>query len=156
MAVVAHVVGDEYDITAVPAETPVTTADEEPTVATPVEPLDHVPPGVASSRVVVELTQTVKVPVMAAGSGLTETTTERAQPVAGNVYEIVLVPIAEPVTTPPAVIGATPELELVQLPPGVVLESVLVVPRQTDADPVIAAGSPFTVTTFVVLQLATV
>lgn len=81
IAVVAHVVGDEYDMVAVPAETPVTTPVEEPTVATPVLPLLHVPNNVASSSVVVELTHTVIVPVMAAGSGLTDTTTERAQPV---------------------------------------------------------------------------
>ena len=54
-------------ITAVPADTPVTTpppAGPKVTVATPVEEELHVPPPVASFNVVVEPTDTVVVPVM--------------------------------------------------------------------------------------------
>lgn len=51
-------------IVTVPADTPVTTPDEEPTVA--VEPLAlvHVPPVEASLSVVVRPTHAFKVPVM--------------------------------------------------------------------------------------------
>jgi len=51
---------------AVPAETPVTMPVAEPTVATEGVLDVQVPPGVASARVVVPVTQTVKVPVMGA------------------------------------------------------------------------------------------
>ena len=57
-----------YEITAVPAVTPVTTP-EEFTVATPVEPLLHTPLAVAQLSVVVNWVQTVSVPVMAATVG---------------------------------------------------------------------------------------
>lgn len=55
---------------AVPAETPVT-IPVEPTVATDVLPLLHVPPLVASLRVVTSPAQTTIVPVIDEGAGLT-------------------------------------------------------------------------------------
>ncbi len=44
-------------ITAVPTETPVTTPEEAPTVATPVPPLVHVPPAGVELRVMVQVPQ---------------------------------------------------------------------------------------------------
>ena len=53
-----------------------------------------------------------------------------------------------PVTTPVALTLATAELELVQTPPGVVLESVMLEPTQPFVVPLIAptVGEAFTVT----------
>ena len=53
---------------------PVTIPDEEPIVATVVAPLTHVPPVSASLNEVVRPAQTVRVPSMAVGKGLTVTT----------------------------------------------------------------------------------
>ena len=58
---------------AVPAPIPVT-KPVDPTVATKVLLLPHVPPPVASVRVVVEFTHTFNVPVITAGRLLTVTT----------------------------------------------------------------------------------
>ena len=55
---------------AVPNATPVTTPVPD-TVATPVLPLDHVPPGDESPNVVVDPTQTDSEPVMAGGAAST-------------------------------------------------------------------------------------
>ena len=65
-----------------PVATPVTIPDDVPTVAIPVLLLLHVPPLVASLRVVVKPMQTVAVPLTDAGNGLTVTTTVATQPVA--------------------------------------------------------------------------
>ena len=65
----------------VPDDTPVTTPVEELIVAILVLPLDHVPPP-ASLKVVVNPVQTVAVPVMDEGNGLTITTSLSVQPVA--------------------------------------------------------------------------
>ena len=67
-------------MTDVPAVTPVTTP---PTVivATAGVALLHAPPAVALLKVVVALTHTLVVPVMAAGSGFTVTVVVTAQPV---------------------------------------------------------------------------
>ena len=53
---------------------------EDTTVATPVLTLAHVPPLVASVSVVFVLWQSVSVPDIAAGSGLTVTVAVRVQP----------------------------------------------------------------------------
>ena len=60
--------------------TGVTTPDEEPMLATLVLPLTHVPPVVASARVVVAFAQTVVVPVITEGNGLMEITAVVKQP----------------------------------------------------------------------------
>ena len=65
-----HPVGAVYVIAAVPPVTPVTIPDEVPTVAF-VLPLIQVPPVVTSLKEVVNPWQTVGVPVIAAGGGLT-------------------------------------------------------------------------------------
>jgi hypothetical protein len=71
---------------------------------------------------------------------------EFVQPFVVTVYVIVAVPAARPVTTPVALILATVELEVVQTPPGVVLESVMLEPTQPFV-PLIAptVGRAFTV-----------
>jgi hypothetical protein len=85
-------------IIAVPAATPVTTPVEL-MVATPVLLLLHVPPGVISDKLVVRPTQTLSVPVIAAGFGLTVMITVAIQPT-GDVAVMVTVPAETPVTTP--------------------------------------------------------
>ncbi len=65
---------------AVPDATPLT-IPVEPTVAIPVAVLLHVPPVVASASVVVALLHKVRLPVIAAGNGLTVTTAVMIQPV---------------------------------------------------------------------------
>jgi hypothetical protein len=58
-----------YDMTDVPAETPVTTPVAGSTVATPGVALLHVPSSVASLSVIVEPSHTLERPVIAAGKG---------------------------------------------------------------------------------------
>lgn len=72
----------EYVIVAVPAETPVTTPEALPTVATPVVPEVHVPPVVASPKVVVAAVHIAAMPVIAPGAAITVTTATVLQPVA--------------------------------------------------------------------------
>ena len=67
---------------AAPAAIPVTTPVPAPIVAIAVLLLLHAPLPVASFKVVVEETQTVVVPVMAAGKELTVNAVETEQPVA--------------------------------------------------------------------------
>jgi hypothetical protein len=67
-------------MTDVPAVTPVTTPPAV-IVATAGVALLHVPPAVALLKVVVALTHTLVVPVIAAGSGFTVTVVVTAQPV---------------------------------------------------------------------------
>ena len=58
---------------------PVTIPDPNPTVATAVLLLLHVPPPGVSNKLVVNPAQTVSVPVMAFGNGSTVTTAVAAQ-----------------------------------------------------------------------------
>jgi hypothetical protein len=137
-----------YDIAAVPADTPVT-MPLVPTVAMPVAPLLHVPPGVASARVVVAPTHMAGATggVIAAGRALTVTGAVTKQvPIA---YDIVAVPAATPVTTPPATL-AVPEALLLHVPPPVAFVKVVVLPTHTAADKGdIAAGVILTVTALI-------
>lgn len=73
VVLVLQPVGNVYVITDVPVATPVTTPEEEPTVAIPVLPLVHVPPDEVLLNVVVDPTHTFVVPVMVAGNGFTVT-----------------------------------------------------------------------------------
>ena len=139
-------------IVAVPAKTPVTKPLPEPTVATVVVPLLHVPPVVASLKLVVKPAQTFKVPVIAEGNGLTVKIAVVIQPV-GKVYVIVALPLATPVITPvpePAV--AIVISLLLQLPPTVTSLNVVVKPEQTLSVPDIDDGSGLTVIIAVILQ----
>ena len=64
------------------------------------------------------------------------------------VYVTVAVPLATPATTPPDEIVATVDGLHDHVPPATELPSVRVLPGHTGALPVMAPGTPFTVTTF--------
>jgi hypothetical protein len=76
-----------YVITAVPAETPVTTPLDEPTVAMLTLPLLHVPPPIESLNVVELPAHSVRMPAIGGIGGIEVTTTvaEPAQPVVPDV-----------------------------------------------------------------------
>lgn len=57
---------------AVPAATPTTVADNDPTVATSTSLLLQVPPGVGSNKVVVPPTHILVVPAIGDGAGVTD------------------------------------------------------------------------------------
>ena len=104
----------------------------------------HVPPGVGLDSVVDKPVHTVVAPIIAAGSGLTETVAVVRQPVVG-VYVIIVVPTDTLLNTPELVsISAIDVLLLVQVPPGMSC-NVEVAPRQTEKLPVIGGGPGFTV-----------
>jgi len=130
-------------IFAVPAATP-DTIPVEPTVATDVLLLLHVPPVAVSARVIVDPTQTLDDPVIAGtvGNGLTVTAAVtivvQPKPLV-TLYVIVDVPVAAPVTVPVEPTVATTVLLLLHVPPVVVLLSDVVAPWHTLIVPVIAA-----------------
>lgn len=134
---------------ALPAVTPVTMPVDEPTVAMPVAALVHVPAGVLLS-IVVRPTQTEATPPMALGIALTVTFLTAKHP-DGNVYVMLTVLAAMPVTTPEAFTVAIAPDAVVQAPAGVLL-SVVVAATQTLATPVIAVGLAFIVTVTVLVQ----
>jgi hypothetical protein len=124
-------------------------------VAIPVDPEVHVPPAVVLAKVVEEPTQTVVAPEMAGGKGFTVTTLVAAilpHPLV-TVYDIVDVPAATPVTTPPLPIVAIPVVTELHTPPPAALLNVVVEPRHTLAVPAMlpALGIEFTVTIAVAL-----
>ena len=86
----------------------------------------------------------------AAGNGLTTTNAVAIQPV-DNVYVMVAVPAATPVTVPPLTL-ATPALLVLHVPPLVASLNEVVRPAHTDMVPVIAAGTGFTSTMVVAIQ----
>ena len=120
-------------------------------VATVVGVTDHVPPVVVLLSVVVRPTHSVRLPVMAAGVGVTVTTLVVVQPPT-EAAVIVAVPGVMPVTTPVPDTVAMAVLELLQATGLVVVLSVVVLPTHTVAVPVIAVGTGVTVTTAVVTQ----
>jgi len=131
-------------ITGLPPATPVTIPELEPTVASAVLLLVHVPPVVASLNVVVANGQRTIVPVIAAGSGLTVSVVVVKHPV-GAVYVIItVVPPVTPVTIPddePTVALAV--LLLVHVPPAGVDVSVILAPGQAIDGPAIGVGGAF-------------
>jgi hypothetical protein len=107
----------------------------------------QMPPGVASLRLVVEVTQRFVLPVMGSGTGFTRILVLITHPVP-TVYTMVATPADTPVIMPlevPAV--AMDAGVLLHVPPGIALASVIVAPSQTSTGPVIAGGSGFTLTT---------
>lgn len=68
-------------ILAVPGATPVTIPDADPTVAIAVLPLVHVPPTIASVRLVVVPIQRLVDPLILTGAGLTVMVIVVSQPV---------------------------------------------------------------------------
>jgi hypothetical protein len=130
----------------VPPDTPPTIPVDEPIVAIDVLPLIQVPPLVALLKAVVPPTQTVGVPVMDAGNGLTVTIVVTLQQ-ADVLYVMVVVPDATPYTIPvPDPTVATLALLLLQVPPDVALLNVVVDPAQTFMVPVIAGSEHAAVT----------
>ena len=112
----------------------------------------HVPPEVASVKVVLEPVQTVRVPAIAAGAeGVVPTVNAavaRAMPhVFVTVYVTVSTPAATPATTPPATV-ATEASDVVQTPPEALSAKVVWPPEHNAAVPVTvpAFGSGSTVT----------
>ena len=133
---------------------PLTTPDDEPTVAIVASLLLHVPPVVISDNVVVDPTQTEAAPVIADGSALTVSDLDVTHP-ADVVYVIFTVPADAPVTSPVALLTvATEVLLLLHVPPVVASVNVVVEPTHTADAPLIAAGSGLTVIVVVVKQLA--
>ena len=112
----------------------------------------HVPPEDVVFSEVVKPTHTFIVPVIEAGNGLTVAITTAKQPV-GNVYDMVGLPAAPPLTIPDTIpTVACTVLLLLQLPPPVVSDKVVVEPTHTTGVPLIAAGTGLTVTVAVVKQ----
>ena len=140
-------------ITDVPEETPLTTPEAEPTVATDVVPDVHTPPAAASLKVIVEPLQNDVAPVMALTDG--ERSTVRtaiafAEPqLLETVYDMVIVPTAIAETTPEdALMVATDASELLHTPPDEVLLNVAEVPVHILDGPemTLTPGAAFTVT----------
>ena len=120
----------------VPAETPVTIPEEEPTVATDVLLLSHVPPETASVKVVTVPVKMVVGPLIGASGSTVTVTVAILVPIA---YVIIHVPAEMPVTMPvedPTVAIAV--LLLLHWPPAVESINVLLDPTHTLAVPVMA------------------
>ena len=136
-------VGKVYVIIEVPADTPVTIPDDEPTVALPLPAL-HAPLPVLSLSVVPEPAHTIALPVIIDGSGLTVTTAVALQPVV-NAYVINEVPAITPVTNPVALPTLTAPAPALHTPPLTLSFNVVVNPAHTLSVPVITVGLGFTV-----------
>lgn len=130
-----------YEIVDVPAPMPVIIPPGGNIEAIEGVLVDHTPPGVASVRVWVEPTQTVVVPLIAAGVGCTVIVKVALQPVA-TVYATVVVPAIIPVTTPvPAFTEATPGVPIIlHAPPADASVRFTVAPSHTAEGPDITAG----------------
>ena len=139
-------------MTAAPAETPETTPVPVVIDAIFVFPVFHVPPADKSLKPVVALTQTVVMPAIAEGKGLTVTAFAAMHPV-GSVYVITDVPALTPVSVPVVeTIVAMIVLPLLHVPPDVPSLKVVVKPAHKLVAPVIATGKGFTTTEAVVIQ----
>jgi len=139
-----------------PGATPVTTPDIEPTVATDVFELVHMPPaGVAESVVVlpvqIEAPGTPVAPTAITGTGLTVTSIVTKQPVA-RLYVIVATPGEMPVTTPVPETVAVPGAPDDHVPPDGLLVRFTVLPTHTVLGPEIGAGIGSTVITMLAEQ----
>ena len=101
-----------------PVVTPVTSPEDEPTVATDGVLLVQVPPNVASVSVVVAVPQIINVPAIGAGNGLIVIVCVAEQPTPAVVYVIRLVPGLTPVNRPELMpMVAIDGVPLVQVPP---------------------------------------
>jgi hypothetical protein len=145
-------VGAVYVMNGLPAAWPVTTPVAEPTVASVLLELLHVPPVVASESVAVEAIHTAVGGVGTEGAALTVMTLKAWQPVPPTVNVSVDVPAATPVIVverPDAgLIVATLVFELTHVPVGLSV-AVIVAPTHTWPVVVIAEGSELTDTNFV-------
>ena len=114
--------------------------------------LVHVPPAGGLLNVVADPMQSLRIPVIEPGSGLTVTTVVATQP-GDSLYDIVEVPDDNPVTTPVVEpILARLGTLLLQVPPAVISLNVVLDPWQTVIKPVIAAGFGLTVTVSIAIQ----
>ena len=139
----------------VPAEIPVTTPVDEPTVATAVLLLLQCPPAFTSVSVTVEPAHTLAVPLMPVNA-VTDTVWVARQP-PGVVYEIVTIPGDTPVTLPVEdTTVATAVLLLLQVPPATASLSVITEPAITVLLPAIVVGAALTVNITVVLLVPSV
>jgi hypothetical protein len=138
-------------ISAVPELTPITTPDAEPTAALPVDPDVHVPPGEPSVSVIDDPAQTAPTPAIASGVRSMEIFLDEVHPVP-SVYLTVTEPVSSPVTIPVRPIVARSKLLLLQVPPEGVAERLKVLPRHTDAEPLIADGRGLIVSVCIVKQ----
>ena len=116
-------------MSAVPAPIAVTIAEEDPIVATALLSELHVPLP-ASVSADVKPTQTVVLPVIVEGVGLTVTMLVAVQPVV-VVYVIPVVPDDTPVTRPDVPIVATEVAPLLHVPSEVTSLKLSVFPTQT-------------------------
>lgn len=132
------------DIVAVPALTPATTPEEEPTAATDVLLLVQYVPLVELSTVFTP-THVEVVPAIADGVTSTLTTAVLTHPVP-RLYEIVAVPGVNPVTTPDVPIEATVAFDELHVPPEGETLNVIPDPTHMPLAPVMAPGPPDTVT----------
>ena len=136
----------------VPAAMPCTVPVVMPIVAMPVLPLLQVPPGVGSPSVVVAPEQTLALPVIDSGSGLTVKVVVVPHPV-GSAYVIVAVLADKPETVPVLLsMVATLVALLAHVPPTVRSLSVVAEPAHTSVVPEIKPGTGFTVTIAVALH----
>ena len=139
-----------YVILATPVVTPVTTPVEPTTLAIYVCALYHLPPVLASCKVVVVPGHACVVPVIAGGSAITLTESETKQP-AGMVYVMAVLPAAMPVITPD--VDMTVPMAgvlLVQVPPAGKLAYVVVLPIHTLSVPTIGVGDAIAVSIAVI------
>ena len=112
----------------------------------------HVPMPEASVNVVEDIGHTLSVPDMEDGTDDTVTVAVAIQPVF-KVYVIVVVPKPSDVTKPvPVPTLATPELELVHVPPAGRSDNKVVPGLQIIKLPVIVDGNELTVATVVAMQ----
>ncbi len=141
-----------------PAATPLTTPVAL-TVATAVDALLHMPPGVASVINMADASQTEEGPFIAPAKGMAETVTVAVATLVLQllviVYDMAAVPVAIPVTTPDAETVATAVFALLHTPSAMLSLSavtasghMVVIPEMTPA-----SGSGFTCTVNVVIAV---
>lgn len=111
----------------------------------------HVPPALAFVSIALLPAHTLIAPPIEAGSAFT-TTDAVVRQLVGRVYVIVVLPALMPLTTPVLLIVADEGLLLLQIPPALALDKVVVEPAHTAGVPAIAAGSGRTFTVAVRIQ----
>jgi hypothetical protein len=135
----------EYVIPAVPPDTPATRPEAEPTVATPVLLLLHVPPLIPSARAKPLPAHIGALPVMAGKPDSTVTVVVTKQPEAA-VNVMTDVPADSPDTTPELFMVATAVLPLVHVPPATLFNTTIP-PTHNVVGPTMAAGAALMVIT---------
>lgn len=142
-----HPVPIEYVMFVDPTDAPVTTPVVPPTDAIALLALLHVPPLTVLLSVIVVPTHTLIEPVLlvfAGNAAFTVTTAVLEQPDA-FVYDIVALPAAYPLTTPPVLTGAILASLLLHVRPAGLDPSVVVLPTHNVRLPVIGVGDASTV-----------